>query len=282
MAAKRIPELPTLTGAGSVAGDSLLIYDADLDATKRITRAELAIGLQADLPVAPTVGTLGGQEADAVAITGGTITGVALSGLTAPLAVADGGTGAADASGARGNLGTAAAGANADITSLSGLTTPLSIAQGGTNAATAGAARTALGAAAAGANSDIISLAGLTTALSIAQGGTGATTAAAALTALGALGIVASDLSATGYIKLSNGLHLMWGSATAATNNAATAVSFMAEITLTTFSRVVLSGGVFSNEDRNGPYVASCSTSGFVMGNNKPEPVTVFWIGVGI
>lgn len=39
-------------------------------------------------------------------------------------------------------------GANSTITSLSGLTTPLSIAQGGTGAATAGAALTALGAAA--------------------------------------------------------------------------------------------------------------------------------------
>jgi len=50
------------------------------------------------------------------------------------------------------------AGANSDITSLSGLSTPLSISQGGTGAATAALARTALGAAASGANTDIISL----------------------------------------------------------------------------------------------------------------------------
>lgn len=43
------------------------------------------------------------------------------------------------------NLDFAASGANSDITSLTGLTTPLSVAQGGTAANTAGGARTALG-----------------------------------------------------------------------------------------------------------------------------------------
>jgi hypothetical protein len=59
--------------------------------------------------------------------------------------VANGGTGATTASGARSNLSAAASGANSDITSLTGLTTPLSIAQGGTASTTASAARTALG-----------------------------------------------------------------------------------------------------------------------------------------
>jgi hypothetical protein len=205
MAAQRIPDLVTLTGAGSASTDSLLIFDADLNTTKRITRAELAIGLLNDLPAAPTVGTLGAQNADAVNITGGTITGIT------DLAVADGGTGASDAAGARTNLGAAASGANSDITSLSGLTTALSIPQGGTGATSAAAARAALGAAASGVNSDITQLTGLTTPLSVLQGGTGQTSLAALATAMGSLAVTASSLAANGYVTLSNGLTLQWG-----------------------------------------------------------------------
>jgi hypothetical protein len=62
-------------------------------------------------------------------------------------------------------LGIAHSGANSDITSLSGLTTPLSVGQGGTGASTAASARSVLGAAARGANSDITSLTGLTGAI---------------------------------------------------------------------------------------------------------------------
>jgi hypothetical protein len=61
------------------------------------------------------------------------------------LPVANGGTGATTASGARSNLSAASSGANSDITSITGLTTALSIAQGGTASTTASAARTALG-----------------------------------------------------------------------------------------------------------------------------------------
>lgn len=64
--------------------------------------------------------------------------------MSGTLVVANGGTGSTTAAGARTNLGAAASGANADITSLTGLTTPLSLAQGGTAAATAAAARTSL------------------------------------------------------------------------------------------------------------------------------------------
>jgi hypothetical protein len=71
-----------------------------------------------------------------VTITGGTITGVSISSLSADLAVTDGGTGASTASGARTNLSAAQSGANSDITSLTGLTTALSVAQGGTGVTT--------------------------------------------------------------------------------------------------------------------------------------------------
>lgn len=65
---------------------------------------------------------------------------------------------AASAGSARSTISAAASGANSDITSLTGLTTPLGVAYGGTGATTAGGALTSLGAAASGANTDITAL----------------------------------------------------------------------------------------------------------------------------
>ena len=81
-----------------------------------------------------TLGTMSTQNASAVAITGGTITGIT------DLAVADGGTGASTAAGARTALGSTSVGDAVFI------------------AANAAAGRSALSAAASGANSDITSL----------------------------------------------------------------------------------------------------------------------------
>ena len=86
--------------------------------------------------------------------------------------------------------GKAALGANNDITSLGALSTAITVAQGGTGAGNATTARSNLSAAKSGANSDITSLTGLTTALSLAQGGTGATDAATAATNLASMKIV--------------------------------------------------------------------------------------------
>ena len=113
-----------------------------------------------------------------------------------PLPVAKGGTGAQSAAAARTALGTAASGANSDITSLSSLSTPLSVAQGGTAATTAAGARTALSAAASGANSDITSLASLSTPLTVPQGGTGAATVTGILQGNGTSGLTANAASA--------------------------------------------------------------------------------------
>jgi len=103
-----------------------------------LTKGELAVNVtdkklytkDNNAAIVKIVGSLGNQEANAVAITGGSVTGIT------DITVADGGTGASTAANARTNLGAAASGANSDITSLTGLTTALTVAQGGTGTTT--------------------------------------------------------------------------------------------------------------------------------------------------
>ena len=107
--------------AGLTATDgNFIVGDGANFVTESGSTARTSLGL----------GTIATQSAASVSITGGSISGIT------DLAVADGGTGASDAATARTNLSAAASGANSDITSLSGLTTPLSVAQGGTGATT--------------------------------------------------------------------------------------------------------------------------------------------------
>ena len=122
------------------------------------TGAATAAGARTNLGLASgattTVGTMAVQNASAVAITGGTITGIT------PIAVTAGGTGASDAANARINLGlgtgattsvgtVAIQNANAvTITggTISGLSSPIDVASGGTGGNTAAAARAGIGA----------------------------------------------------------------------------------------------------------------------------------------
>ena len=115
-------------------------------------------------------GTMAYQDANAVAITGGTIAGVAITTSTinqTPIGATTPSTGAFTNLSASGTvtLGT--------ITGGTWQGTPVAVLYGGTGASSAPTARTNLGAAASGANSDITSLTGLTTPLSETQGGTG-------------------------------------------------------------------------------------------------------------
>lgn len=95
------------------------------------------------------LGSMALQDFSTVAISGGIITSVGISNLDVPLAIADGGTGSDNATGARNNLGlgsiaTQSAG-NVNITggNIQNIT-PLAINDGGTGASTAAGARTNL------------------------------------------------------------------------------------------------------------------------------------------
>ena len=103
-------------------------------ATWEFTTGQLDISTAATMRVG-TIGERtsgGGVTIDGVLLKDG----YAQLGTGASLAVACGGTGATTAANARTALGTAGSGANSDITSITGLTTPLTVAQGGTGAAT--------------------------------------------------------------------------------------------------------------------------------------------------
>lgn len=135
------------------------------------------------------------------------ITGGTISGLTTPLAIADGGTGQTTADGARVAINAAKAGVNTDITGLAGLVTPIAVIQGGTGASNANTARANLEAAKSGNNSDITSLSGLTTPLTIAQGGTGVSTIGAAGSLVYSDGTkqASSSVGSAGQFVVSNG-----------------------------------------------------------------------------
>ena len=155
------------------------------------------------------LGTIATQNASAVAITGGSVTGIT------PLTLVDGGTGAATAAGARTNLGLASGATttvgtmavqNASAVAITGGTitgiTPIAVTAGGTGASDAANARINLGlgtgattsvgtVAIQNANAVTITggtISGLSSPIDVASGGTGGNTAAAARAGISAVG----------------------------------------------------------------------------------------------
>ena len=199
-------------GDGSTVWTSLAYYSAGSAAVTSVNGYTGVVVLTAsDIS---GLGTIASQAASNVTITGGSITGIT------DLAVADGGTGASTASGARTNLGLvigtdvlAPNGSAASLTSFptfnqnttgtaSNVTGTVAVANGGTGATTASGARTNLGLVI---GTDVLSPTGSATSLTsfptfnqnttgtasnvtgtvaIANGGTGATTRQAAIDAL--------------------------------------------------------------------------------------------------
>jgi hypothetical protein len=158
--------------------------------------------------------TMSQQNADAVAITGGTITGIS------PLLIAFGGTSSNTASGARINLGLGniATQNNSEINitggtidsvgitggTISGLVAPLAVASGGTGANNAGNARTNLGLGTLSTqNANNVTITGgaisaLNTPLEVASGGTGGNDQGSARTGLGLGSIATQNANAVG------------------------------------------------------------------------------------
>jgi hypothetical protein len=147
------------------------------------------------------LGTMAQQAANAVVITGGTV-----SGLSAPIGIASGGTGSSTAAGARSSLGLGSMSVQnagtVDITggTISGIA-PLPIASGGTGAGNASDARTSLGLGSMSVqNAGAVAITGGSisgiTPLPLESGGTGASDAGAARSQLG-LGSIATQSATT-------------------------------------------------------------------------------------
>jgi hypothetical protein len=125
LAVANVTSGPIVSAGGTLT--AVLAMPVNQGGTGATDAANARINLGLGTGAISNIGTIATQNANAVTITGGTITG-----LSSPLPVSSGGTGGATASAARSGIGAAASGPNTDITSLTGMTTPLGVPFGGT------------------------------------------------------------------------------------------------------------------------------------------------------
>jgi hypothetical protein len=97
-------------------------------------------------------------------------------------------------------------------------------------------------------------------------------------TAIDALAIDASDLTANGYLKLTNGFMLQWGSTSLSSEQVKT-TSY--EQAYSVFSVCVGSGGPSSHSEEGDIRVTACTKTGFTASNTSGGTATFFWIAIG-
>ena len=139
---------PVITVAGLQAADELVIYTANFPLfPQQYGNPNVSINLSSPGPIGnttPNTGAFTDLKTDTLEVSGSATVPNATAGTQEPVPIVQ-----ADARyQPAGNY--AASGANSDITSLTGLTTPLAISEGGTGATTAAQAITNLGAQPAG------------------------------------------------------------------------------------------------------------------------------------
>lgn len=107
----------------------------------------------------------------------------------------------------------------------------------------------------------------------------GLASAAALRSNIGAVGIDSSSLTANGYIKLTNGFIIQWGSAVAAANGTTT-VNY--STAFADFSIPIPSGArTQSNAQDNNPATESAGLTSFTVYSAADQSLTFWWVAVG-